>query len=299
MNVERELKIGLLCAISAFMFWGLVPVFFKQLVSVSPFEVVSHRILWSAVILFFALALSKRLGFLKQLNRKLMVGLFCSAVLMSLNWLIFIWAVGENKILSTSLGYFINPLVSVVLGLIFLKERLRIWQWLAVGLAVVGVLNQLFWVGSLPWVALVLAFSFAFYGLIRKRLSIKPAEGLFIEACYMLPVSLAYFYWLDLQGSMMFSSGAISLDLLLMTSGLVTVIPLLLFAAGAQRLNLNVVGMTQYITPTMSFIIAIELYNEPFSQSQLITFAFIWMGLIIFSVEGFVRGKLKKRVSNL
>jgi chloramphenicol-sensitive protein RarD len=299
MTAERELKIGLACAISAFLFWGLVPIFFKQLVSVSPLEIVSHRILWSAIILLIALTLSKRLGFLQRLNRKTLIALFFSSILMTLNWLIFIWAVGENKILSTSLGYFINPLVSVVLGLFFLKERLRTWQWVAVGLAVVGVLNQLAWVGSLPWVALVLAFSFAFYGLIRKRLAIHPVEGLFIEACYMLPLSMGYFYWLETHNQLMFSNLSTQIDLLLMAAGLVTVIPLLLFAAGAQRLNLNVVGMAQYITPTMSFIIAIKLYNEPFSSVQLITFAFIWLGLIIFSVEGFVKGKLKKRVSNL
>ena len=299
MNSERELKIGLLCAISAFLFWGLVPIFFKQLAGVSPLEIVSHRILWSALILLIALTLRKRLSFLKYLSREVLIALFFSSVLMTLNWLIFIWAIGENKILSTSLGYFINPLVSVVLGLLFLKERLRLWQWLAVGLALVGVLNQLAWVGSLPWVALALAFSFAFYGLIRKQLAIDPVEGLFIEACYMLPLSLGYFYWLDLNGQMMFSEVSTQIDLLLMAAGLVTVIPLLLFAAGAQRLNLNVVGMAQYITPTMSFIIAINLYDEPFSLVQLITFIFIWLGLIIFTTEGYVRGKLRRRVSNL
>ncbi|MFT6030791.1 MAG: chloramphenicol-sensitive protein RarD [Oleiphilaceae bacterium] len=299
MNQNRELKIGLVCAISAFLFWGLVPIFFKQLASVSPFEIVSHRILWSTVILFVALALGKRLGFLKYLSRKVLIALFFSSILMTLNWLIFIWAIGENKILSTSLGYFINPLVSVVLGLLFLKERLGLWQWLAVGLALVGVLNQLAWVGSLPWVALALAFSFAFYGLIRKQLAIHPVEGLFVEACYMLPLSLGYFYWLQAHEQMLFSNISTQIDLLLIAAGLVTVIPLLLFAAGAQRLNLNVVGMAQYITPTMSFIIAIKLYDEPFSAVQLVTFVFIWLGLIIFTIEGIVRGKLKKRVSNL
>lgn len=299
MNPEREIKVGLLCAISAFLFWGLVPIFFKQLVAVSPFEVVSHRILWSAAILFFAITIRKKWSFLRQLNRKVLVGLFFSSALMTLNWFIFIWAVGQNKILSTSLGYFINPLVSVVLGLLFLKERLRLWQVVAVFFALAGVLNQLAWIGSLPWVALVLAFSFAFYGLIRKQLLIHPVEGLFVEACYMLPISLGYFYWLDISNNMQFAHVSLHLDLLLMAAGLVTVIPLLFFAAGAQRLNLNVVGMVQYITPTMSFMIAIELYDEPFSMVQLITFVLIWLGLIIFSTEGYIRGKLKKRVSNL
>lgn len=299
MNPEREIKIGLLCAISAFLFWGLVPIFFKQLVAVSPFEVVSHRILWSAVILFFAITIRKKWSFLRQLNRKVLVGLFFSSALMTLNWFIFIWAVGQNKILSTSLGYFINPLVSVVLGLLFLKERLRLWQVVAVFFALAGVLNQLALIGSLPWVALVLAFSFAFYGLIRKQLLIHPVEGLFVEACYMLPISLGYFYWLDINNNMQFAHVSLHLDLLLMAAGLVTVIPLLFFAAGAQRLNLNVVGMVQYITPTMSFMIAIKLYDEPFSMVQLITFVLIWLGLIIFSTEGYIRGKLKKRVSNL
>lgn len=299
MDSRQQVKVGLACAISAFGIWGLVPIFFKQLVSISPWEVVSHRIVWSAVILLLALAIQRRLGFIRQLRLATFGWLCVSAVLMTSNWFIFIWAVGENKILSTSLGYFINPLASVVLGMIFLKERLRVWQWVSVALAAGGVLNQLVWVGSLPMIALTLALSFAFYGLIRKRLTIHPVEGLFIEACVMLPVGLAYFYWLDAHDLMQFMHGSLVLDLLLVAAGFVTVIPLLFFAAGTQRLNLNVVGMVQYITPTMSFMIAILLYDEPFEIAQLITFCFIWLGLLVFSIEGYAVGKIKKRISNL
>ncbi len=299
MHTTREFELGLLSALAAFLFWGLVPVFFKQLVPVPALEVVSHRILWSVVILALIITLMGKWRFWHLITVKTFLALALSACLMTSNWFIFIWAVAEGKILSTSLGYFINPLVSVLLGLLFLGERLRRWQMVAVFLAVAGVLNQLVWVGSLPWVALLLAFSFGLYGLIRKQLSIKPLEGLFVEACFMLPFALLYFGWLYKHDSLVFLHQAAYLDVLLVAAGWVTVIPLLLFAAATQRLPLNIVGMVQYLTPTMSFLIAIKVYDEPFSAAQLITFVFIWAGLIVFTAEGVHQGKLKRKVSNI
>lgn len=285
---------GLFYAISAFVFWGLVPIYFKAVVEVSEFEVLSHRVIWSVVFLLAFLLLSKQWQTINLFPRQRYLPYFISAVLVSFNWFIFIWAVGQERILETSLGYFINPLVSVLLGMLFLRERLRPVQAIAVTLALVGVCNQIWFVGSLPWVAISLALSFACYGLVRKIYPIAAAPGLFIETCFMLPFALAYLVWANQNGSMVFSHSSISFDLLLIFAGIVTSVPLLLFAAGTHRLDLNVLGMTQYITPTLSFLLAIYMYHEPFDQAQLVTFIWIWAGLILFTLEGIKHNKSRK-----
>lgn len=286
MNRLSQTQAGLFYAISAFVLWGLVPIYFKAVVTVSEFEVLSHRIIWSVVLLFIFLVLTKQWKTINLSPRKRFFPYFVSALLVSFNWFIFIWAVGQERILETSLGYFINPLVSVLLGVLLLGERLRRIQFIAVSLALIGVCNQIWFVGSLPWVAIALALSFACYGLVRKVYPIAAAPGLFIETSFMLPFALAYLTWANLDGNMIFAHSGIAFDLLLIFAGLVTSVPLLLFAAGTRRLDLNVLGMTQYITPTLSFILAIYLYHEPFTQAQLLTFIWIWAGLILFTIEG-------------
>ncbi len=286
MPADQETKAGLIFALSAFMLWGLAPLYFKAVAHVSAMEVLAHRIVWSVVILAAVLSWQKRWGALFELDKKALCTLLLSSLFVSSNWLIFIWAVANNRVLETSLGYFINPLVSVVLGILFLQERLRPAQALAFVLALLGVMNQIIWVGQLPWVALALALTFGFYGLLRKKLDIGPVQGLFMETILLLPLAMAYMLWLAKHQELAFGHINFTLDALLIFAGLVTTVPLLLFAAGTRRLSLTVVGLAQYTTPTMTFILAIVFFHEPFSMEQLISFAFIWTGLAVYTAEG-------------
>ena len=296
---HSQTKAGLLYAISAFVFWGLVPIYFKAVVEVSELEVLSHRVIWSVVFLFSFLVLSKQLKDISFYPVKQLLPYCVSAALVSFNWFIFIWAVGQERIIETSLGYFINPLVSVLLGMLFLGERLRKMQIIAVFLALIGVCNQIWLVDSLPWIAMSLAISFACYGLVRKIYPIGATQGLFIETCFMLPFAIAFLLWANHQGNLVFTQINLGVDLLLVCAGFVTSVPLLLFAAGTRRLDLNVLGMTQYITPTLSFLLAIFLYHEPFDRAQLVTFIWIWAGLLLFTFEGIKHSRSSARSSRL
>lgn len=293
---EQQLKQGFIYALSAFLLWGLAPVFFKLLAEVNAFEVLAHRVVWSVLILALVVQLRRQWRALLALPRSTYKRLFYSSAFVSVNWLVFIWAVAEGRILETSLGYFINPLISVLFGMLFLAERLRPWQVVALILATLGVLNQIVLVGHLPWVALVLALSFAIYGLLRKSVTIDPVLGLFVETLMMLPFALVYLAWLAWHEQLTFGSEGFTLDLTLAASGLMTTIPLLFFAAGAQRLTLTSIGLIQYIAPSMTFCLAIFVYNEAFSPAQLITFALIWTGLVVFSVEGLKQHRNNKRL---
>ncbi|WP_432470590.1 EamA family transporter RarD [Amphritea sp. HPY] len=291
MPTDTEQRKGILFALAAYGMWGLVPIYFKAVDHVSPFEVVAHRVLWSVAFLAVIILATGRwqefTSYLKQ--RRLIAGLLLSAIIISLNWLVFIWAVGQDRILETALGYFINPLISVLLGMIFLGERLRLIQWLAIILAAIGVGYQLLLLGSLPWVALVLAFSFGFYGLLRKRLAVDAFSGLLIETLLLSPVALIYLIWLTLQGDMQFLFTTGYTTLLLIASGLVTSLPLICFAAGTRRLTLTLNGLLQYIAPSIAFLLAVFIYNEPLDGNKLITFAFIWTALVLFTAEGIWR----------
>lgn len=291
MPTDTEQRKGILFALAAYGMWGLVPIYFKAVGHISPFEVVAHRVLWSvAFLVVFILATGRWQEFTSYLKqRRMIAGLLLSAIVISLNWLVFIWAVGQDRILETALGYFINPLISVLLGMIFLGERLRRIQWLAISLAVIGVGYQLVLLGSLPWVALVLAFSFGFYGLLRKRLAVDAFSGLLIETLLLTPVALVYLLWLAQQGAMQFLFTTGNTTLLLIASGLVTSLPLICFAAGTRRLTLTLNGLLQYIAPSITFLLAVFIYGEPLDSSRLITFAFIWTALVLFTAEGIWR----------
>lgn len=290
MSDDDRLGKGLVFALSAFLLWGLAPVFFKLLAGVSAFEVLAHRVVWSVLILTVVIQCQQR-GWqsLRALDRKTVKRLCYSSIFVSSNWLVFIWAVAQGRVLETSLGYFINPLITVLFGVIFLNEKLRPWQLFAIVLAFLGVLNQVFQIGYLPWVAVALALSFASYSVMRKSISIGPVQGLFVETLILLPVALLYLAWLGYQDSLAFGSSSVVLDLTLISSGLMTTIPLLLFAAGAQRLSLTAIGVAQYITPSMTFFLAVFLYRESFDLAQLISFVLIWLGLFMFTVEGIQR----------
>lgn len=284
--LNERVNSGFLFALSAFGLWGLAPVFFKLVAEVNPFEVLAHRVVWSVLILALVVQWRGQWRQLRALEWLTLKRLFWSSLFVSTNWFLFIWGVANDQVLQTSLGYFINPLISVCFGLLFLGERFRPFQQLAVGLAFVGVINEIFVAGVMPWLSLMLALSFASYGLIRKQLSIDPILGLFLETVLLLPIALVYFVYLAIEGELYFGSSDVGVDVALVCSGFMTTIPLLLFAAATQRLPLSQIGLVQYLTPTMSFCLAIFLYNEPFKHAQLISFACIWLGLAIFTIDG-------------
>lgn len=280
-------RLGVTFGLAAYFIWGSFPVFFKALEGAAPLEIVCHRIVWSVVFLFVLVTIRRQLGkVLTTLrNRQLLLTLCGSTLLIATNWLVFIYAVQHGEVLQSSLGYFITPLLSVLLGFIFLRERLNRWQLFSVLLALVGVLNLAFHHHQFPWIALVLAVSFGLYGLLRKVAQVEAMIGLTVETLILGPIALGYLVYLATQQESSFLVGTLRLDLLLPLSGVVTAIPLLLFVAAARRLQLTTIGFLQYITPSLHFILAVWLYNEPFSQGHMISFIFIWTGLGIYSSD--------------
>jgi chloramphenicol-sensitive protein RarD len=280
---------GVYFALSANIFWGIVPIYFKWIDHVSPLEILAHRIVWALVLLICILAYT---GDLKELRASFarLPTLFLTAMLLMINWLVFIYAIVNQNITETSLGYFINPLVSVFLAVLFLQERLRPLQWIAMIIAGTGIVIQLILFGRIPWLALGLAFSFGFYGLLRKNLGLHAIAGLAVEAMIVAPFALTYLAWIAYRQTMIFGND-INIDLLLMLGGFVTSFPLLCFAAAVTRLPLTVIGMFQYIAPTISLIIAILVYKEEFGIDRLATFGCIWIALLLFSAEAWVHNK--------
>jgi chloramphenicol-sensitive protein RarD len=283
----RTARIGVICAASAYLIWGLVPIYFKAVADVSAFEIIAHRILWTVLLMGGVLLLTRNpAGFLALREEpKLIPWVVLAAFFVTANWLVFVWAVNAGRVLETSLGYYINPLVSVLLGFVFLGERLRPLQMAAAGLAAAGVLNQIYQLGQLPWVSLVLAVTFACYGLLRKRIPLDPVSGLFFETLLTAPIAALYLALLASQGTMAFAAGSLSRDVLIAFSGIVTAVPLVLFAAGASRLRLTTMGFLQYLAPTLTFLQAVLLFDEPFGAAHLVTFGFIWTGLFVYSID--------------
>ncbi|HEY2929993.1 EamA family transporter RarD [Piscinibacter sp.] len=279
---------GLVYAALAYTLWGLFPLYFRQVADVPAFEIVVHRSVWALVFVMLVLAAMHRWAWLgRTLRRPLQLGLFAlSALLLSSNWLIYVWAVNNHRVIDSSLGYFINPLVSVVLGYAVLHERLRRLQWAAVALAAFGVLWLTVQAGQLPWIALLLAGSFGLYGLMRKTASLGALEGLALETLLLAPLALGLLTWWTLKGTSALSTGDASLIGWLILAGPLTAVPLLLFAAGARRLTLATLGLLQYIAPTLQFGLGVWLYREPFDSARLVGFAFIWAALAIYSAEG-------------
>lgn len=284
-------------AAGAFGLWGLLPIYWKALAAAGAGEILAHRIVWSA--LCCALLLAYRRGVRSLLASLATPRIFLSAlgssVLIAVNWLTYIWAVNAGLVLEASLGYFINPLVCVLLGFLFLGERLRRMQAAAVCLAAAGVAFLTFHYGAVPWVALTLAFSFGLYGLCRKTARLNSLEGLTAETLLLLLPAAWYLGGLEAAGEGSFFSGEPVLTLLLFGAGPVTAVPLLLFAAGARMLPLATVGLLQYIAPTLQFALAVFLYGEPFTPAHLITFSLIWVALALYSFEGWHHGRHLQR----
>lgn len=282
---DRQQKIGLFFALSAFIMWGLAPMYFKQLLHIDAKEILAHRIFWSVLFLISITLMSKQfhkvLSVFKQ--PKLLFMLMFSTELLGLNWGVFIWSVNNNHMLDASLGYYINPLFNVVLGYFFLQERLRQRQGAAVMLALAGVIIQLVAFGSIPVIALFLACSFALYGLIHKKVHVESLPGLLIEATLLLPAALLYWYFMPATSTSNLLNNSVSSNALIVGLGIVTTLPLLCFTAAAKRLRYSTIGFIQYIGPSLMFILAVALYDETLALKDIITFGCIWAGLILFT----------------
>jgi chloramphenicol-sensitive protein RarD len=277
-------------AVSAFLIWGLVPMYWKALVTVPPLEIILHRVVWAFTFLFILIILRRRWNeFFNTLkNFRTLLTLFSTASILGLNWWLYVWAINNDYMLQGSLGYYINPLVNVVFGVLFLREHLRPAQVLAVLLAGVGVVYLTISYGEFPWIALALASSFGLYGLIRKVAPVGPLIGLCIETMLLTTPAAAYLIYLGAQGGGSFLHGSIRIDLLLLGTSVITAVPLTFFTAGARRINLSTVGLLQYIAPTGIFLLAVFYYHEPFSKVQVWTFIMIWTALAIYSADSVI-----------
>jgi len=273
--------------LSAYLVWGLVPIYFKAVAHIAPLEVVAHRVVWSVVLLVaLNLVLGRGRAAVRAVaKRRTLLTLLGTTGLIAVNWYLFIWAVGHNLVLQASLGYFINPLVNVMLGFVFLGERLRPLQRVSVALAGLVVVALAVAGGAFPWIALTLAFSFGFYGLLRKTAPVDGLTGLTTETLLLLPAALAYIAYAGRTGVAAFSWDGWPDNALLIFSGVVTAIPLLLFTAGARRLRYATMGFMQYVAPTGHFLLAVFLYREPFDSIRALTFGMIWVALILYTVD--------------
>ena len=290
---SAQAGVGLAAAICAFTIWGVLPLYLKPLSHLPALEIMAHRIVWCCVLVFGWLALRGEVGLVREAlaNPSTRYRLMGSAVLISINWLIYVWSIGNGHVIDASLGYFINPLLNVVLGVLVLGERLSTAQKFAVGLAAAGVLYLAIVAGRPPWIALVLAASFGGYGLIRKMVNVEAVPGLATETLLLAPLSLAYLLWLESQGSAAFGHASTGITALLLGSGFITALPLALFAFGARRIPLSTVGLVQYIGPTLQFLLGVWVFKEAFSVQRGVGFLFIWTALLVYAADGLWRSR--------
>jgi chloramphenicol-sensitive protein RarD len=285
------MRTGILSAASAFLCWGLFPLYFHAIGEVPPLQILAHRMLWSLLFLVIVLTVRRQWAWLNLVRQPRVFGSFIvSALLLSVNWLIYIWAVNNGHVIESSLGYFITPLVNIMIGYLLLKERLRPAQWVAVAVAALGVAWLTWQAGTVPWVSLALALSFGGYGLMRKTARLGALEGLSFETMVLFPVAAAYVAWLTVHGQNAFlTTDSNTTRLLLMAAGPITAIPLLLFAAGARQIQLSVLGLLQYLSPTLQFLLGVWMFHEAFSPDRLVGFVLIWLALALFAAEGLLR----------
>ncbi|KDO28651.1 RarD protein, partial [Saprolegnia parasitica CBS 223.65] len=282
--------IGLFAAIGCFTLWGLFPIYWKQLEAISAVQLALHRIVWSCVLLMVYLVGSRQLpAYLRAIASWRVVGIYTlSSVFIFTNWLLLVWAINAGYIIEGSLGYFINPLLNVALGVLFFHERLRWLQWVAISVAAAGVLVVAIAYASFPWIALTLATTFALYGYIKKLAPLNALDGLTLECMLLLPPSVVYLVVAECNGSGAFSHVDTVSNLMLVGGGVVTIAPLLLFAIAAPRISLSLLGVTQYVAPSIQFLLGVFLYNEPFSTFKLIGFILVWAALLLYTMEGLV-----------
>lgn len=297
MSFSAAQKMGCFCAVAAYSLWGVAPLYFKQIEFIPAQEILMHRILWSLLLLTLIVCAMRQgpqlYALLKQ--PKQVGALLGTALILGGNWGLFIWAVNNDHLLDASLGYYINPLLNVLLGVVFLEERLRKFQWFALSLAAIGVLIQLVTYGSIPWIALLLGCSFALYGLFRKKLMVDAMIGLFVESLLLAPVALFYWWQFAESSAANFFENTFFLNAYLIAAGFVTTVPLLFFIAAAKHLQLSTLGFFQYIGPSFMFVFGIYLYNEALTEAKLLTFAFIWSALILYSLDACLQLRKNKR----
>ncbi len=287
-EADKSATAGFFYALTAYLLWGFLPLYMKAMEHIPAVEVVAHRVLWSIPIAAIILVALGRTGdFVKALKTpRVLAMMFLTALFISINWGVYIWAISVNIASQAALGYYINPLFSILVGMVFLGEKLAPLQIFAVVLAFVAVAVMTIAMGELPWVALVLAVSFTFYGYLRKTVDIGPTQGFLLEVILLSPLAIAYLIWLSMNGQSHFDGEGWNYWLLAGT-GLVTAIPLILYASGAKRLRLATIGLMQYIAPTMIFLFAIFVFDEPLGFWQIVAFALIWMALTLYSVSIF------------
>ncbi|XYI01010.1 EamA family transporter RarD [Sorangium sp. So ce1128] len=298
---RREAALGVVYGVAAYSSWGIVPVFWKQLRHVGAVEILAHRTVWS--LLAFA-ALTLATGQLSALgaalrDRRVVGAMAATGALVSANWVLFIYAVAVGRVLDASLGYFINPLLSVLLGMVFLRERLRPTQWLALGLAAAGVVHLAVRAGSVPWIALALAGTFGVYGLLRKVVAVNSLPGSTLETLFIAPLGAAYLATLHAQGAGAMGRADLRTHVLLAATGIITALPLVWFTNAARRLSLTTLGFLQYLAPSGQFLLAVLVYGEPFTTTQAVSFACIWAGLAVFSADAVLRARRARRTSSL
>jgi len=300
MDTDRK---GILYAIAAYGIWGVFPLYWKLLAHVDSLEVLVSRVIWSFVFTFVFILLIKQrhllIEDLKSLwkNKKLFISLLGASFVISCNWFLYIFAVNNNHVVDASLGYYINPLITVLFGMIFFKEKLSKLQISAVIVAFIGVLSLTIGYGEVPWIALLIAFSFATYSALKKQITLNATRGLVIETLVMLPIALVYYIYIMSTNKMSFLQVSWQTDILLILGGIVTAIPLVLFAKGAKLLPQYVIGFIQYMTPTIVLVLGIVLYHEPFSKTELLSFMFIWLSIVIFTFSTIIETKRRVQIN--
>jgi chloramphenicol-sensitive protein RarD len=284
------MKKGLLITSLAYFLWGFFPLYFKLLIEVPSMQILGHRIFWSFIFMSILLLLRREWKPLfAKITRRTALVYFLAGLLLAVNWGTYVWAVNSGHVVEASLGYFINPLVSVLLGTLILREKLRMMQWIPIAITAAGVLYLTLTYGAFPWISLVLAISFGLYGLVKKIAPFNPQEGLFLETAMIVPPTLLYLIFCEVQGSGAFLHTSLHNNFLLVLSGIITAIPLLMFAAGAHDVPLVTIGLLQYIAPTIQFLIGVLVYHEAFTAQKLIGFGIIWFALILFSAESLLQ----------
>ena len=297
-GVDEERR-GFTFGLAAYVMWGFFPIYFKLLRPASPPEILAHRVIWSVVFISLGLTVMRNWRFLARIVRspRLFGGISTAAVLIAINWGTYIYGVNSSRVVETALGYFITPLVLVLLGVTVQRERLRVWQWVAVGVGAVAVAVLTIDYGRLPYIALILAASFGSYSLVKKRLSLPPAEGLFVESSVLAVPALAFVAWLAATGHAEFGHVSAGHTVLMVLSGVATAVPLLLFAAAANRVSMVGIGILQYVAPILQLACGLLIYHEPMPPTRLAGFGLVWVALIIFTIDG-VRGSRRRTVAD-
>ncbi len=296
---EKQMKNrGAWYAAAAYLLWGFMPIYLKQLQEVPAVQILLHRVVWSFLFLAVIILLRREGHALLQAlrNGKVLRVYLVAAILLAGNWLAYIWGVNSSQIVETSLGYYINPLVSVALSVIFLKERLRVFQWASIGLAAGGVLYLTQQYGRVPWLALFIASSFGLYGLVKKLSPLGSLHGLTMETAMLFLPALGVLMWIETSGSGAMGSLSVVKLIILASIGIVTAVPLLFFASAARRIPLSLMGILQYLSPTTQFLLGVLVYNEPFSPQRLIGFVFVWLALLFFWLESFIHNRSAKKM---